>query len=455
MQLSQTCFQDIPTHAPIIVAVSGGSDSIALLLLANAWAVNKNAELQVVTIDHGLRPEAAAEAAFVASICAGLNLSHVTLIWEGQKPILGIQNAARQSRYALLDQFAHEIGANIILTGHNLDDQAETVYMRMQRHLSDSDGKGLAGMSRTTWLYGGTRIVRPLLGCSRQTLRSVLNEFSQGWIEDPSNFDESYERVVVRKHLTKKPELAVQILSLAKTCSDFRRVEARDCAAFLTKFAKLKHGGVFDLTLDLSSNLNVKHPVFLNAIQVLIAITGGQEYFVPRKRVKPLVGELFNEEKKRITIGGCVIEKIKSGFRFYREKRNLTSLVLDPGETAIWDGRLYIHNETSKTVFIEAVKRDLIKEIETRRGEKFKVEPRQALWSSPVFHLQKSETQMSSNKADSICLPMIDATQLPNGLHVRLASPAIEHFCPDFDTPIRDWLLSLDRHVSASIAPKG
>lgn len=454
MQLSQTCFKDIPTHGPVIVAVSGGSDSMALLLLANAWAVKQNVELQVVTIDHGLRPEAAAEAAYVASICAGLNLSHVTLIWEGQKPVLGIQNAARQSRYALLDQFAHEIGANVILTGHNLDDQAETVYMRMQRHLDDSDGKGLAGMSRSTWLYGGTRIFRPLLGCSRMTLRNVLNDFSQGWIEDPSNFDESYERVVVRKHLIKNPKLAVRLLTLAKTCSDFRKVEARDCALYLEKFAQLKHGGVFDLKLKLPSNFNVKHPVFLNAVQVLIAITGGQEYFVPRKRIKPLVSELIKEDKNRVTIGGAVIERIKSGFRFYREKRNLSSLVLDPGETAIWDGRLYVHNETSKTVFIEAAKRDLVKEIEIERGEKFKVVPRQALWSSPVFHLQKSETHMSSSKSDSICLPLIDTTQLPNGLHVRLASPAVEHFCPDFDAPIRDWLLSLDRHVSASIAPK-
>lgn len=454
-QLSKLCFEGIPTDAPVIVAVSGGSDSMALLLLANAWAVKQNVELHVVTIDHGLRPEAAAEAAYVASVCAGLNRSHVTLIWEGQKPVLGIQNAARQSRYALLDQFAHEIGSNIILTGHNLDDQAETVYMRMQRHLENSDGKGLAGMARTTWLYGGTRIFRPLLGCSRQTLRNVLNDFSQGWIEDPSNLDESYERVVVRKHLNKNPELAVRILALAKTCSEFRFIEARDCAAFLEQYAVFRLGGVFDLNLDFTVDIN--HPVLLNAIQVLIAITGGQEYFVPRKRVKPVFNELIGHVKSRVTIGGAVIEKTKTGFRFFRERRNLTPLVLEPGEIAIWDGRLYVHNETPKTVFIEAAKRELITKIETERGAKFDVQPRQALWSSPVFHLQKSEVEMSSGKSrksDAICLPLVDTTQLPNGLHLRLASPAIEHFCPQFDGPIRDWLLSLDRHISASIAPK-
>lgn len=450
--LSTLCFEGIPTDNPIILAVSGGSDSLALLLLANAWAKKSRADLQVVTIDHGLRAEAAAEAAYVASVCAGLKLSHVTLVWEGQKPVLGIQNAARQSRYALLDQFAHEIGSNIILTGHTLDDQAETVYMRMQRHLDDSDGRGLAGMARETWLFGGTRIVRPLLECSRQTLRSVLNDYSQSWIEDPSNLDESYERVVVRKHLNSNPDLAVRLLALSKACSKFRLAQAYDCAALLRKFSSIGLGGVVAFTLDKGSD--VDHPVTLNAFQVLIGVAGGQEYFVPRKRIKPILDELFSGKKSRVTVGGAVVEKTKTGIRLYRETRNQSSLVLEPGETAIWDGRLHVYNGTVATIFVEAAKRALIKEIETERGDKFNVKPRQALWSTPVFHLQKSNAKMTTRKLNSICLPLLDTAQLPSGLNLRLASPAVEHFCPEFDAPIRDWLLSLDRHVSASIAPK-
>ena len=114
---AEILFKNIPTDNTVLIAVSGGSDSIALLLLANIWSLKNNVSLQAITIDHGLRAEAAAEAAFVAGVCAGLNIPHVTLAWEGIKPSFGIQEAARQSRYSLMDDFAHEIGADVILTG--------------------------------------------------------------------------------------------------------------------------------------------------------------------------------------------------------------------------------------------------------------------------------------------------------------------------------------------------
>ncbi len=131
--IAKNCFKDIATDNPVIVAVSGGSDSLALLMLANIWAQQNNVILQAITVDHGLRAEAAVEATFVSSLCTGLNIPHVTLAWEGLKPSFGIQEAARQSRYSLMDDFAREIGADVILTGHTLDDQAETVFMRVAR----------------------------------------------------------------------------------------------------------------------------------------------------------------------------------------------------------------------------------------------------------------------------------------------------------------------------------
>ena len=103
---SDHLFEGISTEAPVIVAVSGGSDSMALLQFAHVWAQKHGADLHAVTIDHGLRPEAAAEAAFVAGVCAGMGVPHLTLAWDGAKPAFGIQEAARLSRYTLLDDFA-------------------------------------------------------------------------------------------------------------------------------------------------------------------------------------------------------------------------------------------------------------------------------------------------------------------------------------------------------------
>ena len=454
--LIDQCFADIPTDKTVIVAVSGGSDSVALLLMANAWAIKNKVVLQAITIDHGLRPEAAVEAAFVASICAAIDVDHVTLAWEGAKPVLGIQNAARQSRYSLLDQYAKEIGSDIILTGHTLNDQAETIYMRLQRHRDESDGKGLSGMSRRTWLCGGTQIYRPLLGVSRVTLRRVLNDFSQSWIEDPSNLDESFERVRVRKKLEAEAELTVKYLALANLCGRFRRVAVRDCAGFLRANVSLQPGPVFDLELPCRVAGNVGsdetmqkvHPVVLHGVQILIGVAGGGEYLTPRWRILPLLAKLMARDVKRVNIGGVVIERSGVCYRIYREARNLASLALEAGDETIWDGRLYLHNDTAETVFVEAVKRSQILAMEKRRGAEFEVKPRQALWSMPVLHCH------DGRDGEKTILPMLDGFSLPVGLHARLAAPAIEHFCPDFDEPLRDWVLSLKNFSVAYIAPK-
>ena len=222
---SDQLFENVPTDEPVVVAVSGGSDSMALLLLAHSWAQKHDVELHAVTIDHGLRAEAAAEAAYVAGICARMNLQHTVLAWDGMKPSFGIQEAARLNRYALMDDYAHEVGAGTILTGHTADDQAETVLMRAERRREDgeSDGRGLAGMAGVTGLFGGTKVVRPLLHVSRNALRDFLSRHGQAWIEDPSNHDESFERVRLRQRLAAAPGERERLLALAAASAGLRR----------------------------------------------------------------------------------------------------------------------------------------------------------------------------------------------------------------------------------------
>ena len=156
------------------------------------------------------RSEAAAEAAFVAMVCDGLDIIHTTLSWDGVKPPAGISAAARNARYDLMEEFAADIGIRIILTGHTSDDQAETVLMRLRRSEPGSSGRGHSGMSKRTLLGRGTCYCGPFLDLSRQRLRAYLNEVSQGWVEDPSNFDESYERVRVRGELVQNPQMKGQ-----------------------------------------------------------------------------------------------------------------------------------------------------------------------------------------------------------------------------------------------------
>jgi tRNA(Ile)-lysidine synthase len=176
----------------IVAAVSGGPDSIALMHLLARWsAAGERPPILVATVDHGLRPESAVEAAFVAREAAGLGLGHRILAWTGEKPRTGLQEAAREARYRLLVRCAREEGASHLVTAHTLDDQAETVLMRLAR---GSGPAGLAGMRRDRE-RDGIRHVRPLLDRSKESLLALCR--AQGWpfTVDPSNADERFARV--------------------------------------------------------------------------------------------------------------------------------------------------------------------------------------------------------------------------------------------------------------------
>lgn len=449
---ADTLFKNVPTDNTVIVAVSGGSDSIALLLLANIWSLKNNVSLQAITIDHGLRAEAAAEAAFVAGVCAGLNIPHVTLAWEGIKPSFGIQEAARHSRYSLMDDFAHEIGADVIITGHTADDQLETVMMRAMRTSESGDGRGLSGMAEITHLYGGVDIVRPLLTVSRDELRSFLTGMAQPWIEDPSNLDESYERVRIRLSLEKDEKRRHQLARFSEACAGLRKFLAKRVAWQLAVNVTLKPGPVFCFsTSTIKPSEGGFDPVTAQSLQTLIALGGGQNHLIARHRLGRLF-EAFSEAQSvgtasRMTLGGAIIEIKKDRLMIYREARNQSSLLLETGEAAIWDGRMHLFNGTAMPVFVEVANRKQIQEYEVRRGRPYKVKPRAALRSTPVLHVQT----LSGNTTPH--LPLVEASKLPKGLEVRIASPAIEHFCPQFDEPISAWVRSLDQYPAASLQP--
>ena len=177
-----------------MIALSGGSDSTALLSLARdvLSAETGSGRLVAATVDHGLRAESAAEARRCADLCGSLGIAHVILRWDGDKPATGVQTAARAARYRLL---AGEAAGGIVLTGHTLDDQLETVAMRRAR----GPGRGLSGIAPATLFEGGTWFVRPLLALRRGALRDHLAAAGLGWIEDPSNRDRRFERVRVRE----------------------------------------------------------------------------------------------------------------------------------------------------------------------------------------------------------------------------------------------------------------
>jgi tRNA(Ile)-lysidine synthase len=185
-------FGGLAAEAGLLAAVSGGPDSVALLALLADWArAPGRPPLHAATVDHGLRPEAAAEAAAVAALCAGLGVGHATLRWTAPKPASGIQEAARRARYDLLAGEALRRGCTVIVTAHTLDDQAETLLMRLAH---GSGPAGLAGMQPRA-RRGAVDIVRPLLGIGKSRLVATVEARGLPFASDPSNADARFERV--------------------------------------------------------------------------------------------------------------------------------------------------------------------------------------------------------------------------------------------------------------------
>src|SRR6202045_2941369 len=178
---------DWKAEPAIVLAVSGGPDSIALMWLAARWrrGLARGPRLIAVTVDHGLRSEAAREARDVKRLARTLDLPHRTLRWTGPKPKTGLPAAARTARYRLLTQAARAHGATHILTAHTRDDQAETLLMRMLR---GSGIGGLAGMARETE-RDGVLLARPLLDISKSQLIATLKKAKVGFTDDPTNRD--------------------------------------------------------------------------------------------------------------------------------------------------------------------------------------------------------------------------------------------------------------------------
>ncbi|MGN6572250.1 MAG: tRNA lysidine(34) synthetase TilS [Pseudolabrys sp.] len=223
-------FADLSSLPAIVLAVSGGPDSTALLWLAARWRGSRKSgpTLIAVTVDHGLRKDGAAEAKAVAKLARKLGVTHRTLRWTGTKPKTGLPQAARIARYRLLADAARKAGATAILTAHTLDDQAETVLIRMSR---GSGLTGLAAMARMAPVPGGAnnaaQLVRPLLGVPKARLIATLKAAKVAFADDPTNRDPRFTRARLRGLM---PRLAEEGLDAARLAALARRLARAETA---------------------------------------------------------------------------------------------------------------------------------------------------------------------------------------------------------------------------------
>ncbi|MBA3909817.1 MAG: tRNA lysidine(34) synthetase TilS [Rhodobacter sp.] len=207
--------------AKVGLAVSGGSDSMAMLHLMARAAPHAGWSVHAVTVDHRLRPEAAAEAGFVASVCAGLGISHEVLVWDHGKISGNLMEAAREARYRLMADWARARGIGQVALAHTADDQAETFLMGLSRAAGLD---GLTGM-RPQFQQDAVTFRRPFLGQSRADLRGFLDRHGQDWVEDPTNENDRYTRTKARRALKALKPLGITVDRLATVVHNLAMVQ--------------------------------------------------------------------------------------------------------------------------------------------------------------------------------------------------------------------------------------
>jgi tRNA(Ile)-lysidine synthase len=224
VQQAKLLFADWKTAPAVVLAVSGGPDSLALMWLAARWrrGLKHGPRLIAATVDHGLRPEAAREARDVKRLARHLDLPHRTLRWTGAKPKNGLPAAARAARYRLLAKAAQASGATHILTAHTRDDQAETLLMRMLR---GSGIAGLAAMARETEREG-VWLARPLLDVPKSRLVATLGKAKVTFADDPTNRDMSFTRPRLRALMPALAEEGGDSRNLARLALRLARANA-------------------------------------------------------------------------------------------------------------------------------------------------------------------------------------------------------------------------------------
>lgn len=320
-------------RGPVAIAVSGGSDSLALMLLAAGWARRSGRRLHILTVDHALRPEAAAEAESVRSRAEAMGLDAQILRWTGES---ASQAHARRGRHKLLAKAAREAGAGLILLGHTADDLEETVLMRLARGSSLAGAAGLQYMSVSpVWPEGsGLLLGRPLLGLRRRDLQDWLTERGEDWVSDPSNLSLAYERVQTRLLIAELccPDRLARIAQQASLL--------RACADETVAIAFARHVGVdpFGLvSLDCAACQPSAH-----LLSVLLQAASGVDRPSERGQLENLAETVRKGgPATRLTLGGAWIQR----------RGNELLIGRDPGEAdrqwtnEIWDGR-YVRDDT-------------------------------------------------------------------------------------------------------------
>lgn len=313
------------------IAVSGGSDSLALLHLFAAGAAQMGFTPKAVTVDHALRPESRAEATHVGAICAGLGIAHEVLVWDHGAIAGNLQDQARRARYRLLGDWARRHKISDVMIGHTADDQAETFLMGLSRAAGLD---GLTGM-RPNWTEGGVTFRRPLLGVQRAELQRYLTQKGQVWVDDPSNDNDRFARVKARQVLKALKPLGITVDRLTESIAHLASAQAALQRATLDAwklYGRQEAGALHIARRDfIQLGDEIRRRLLLAAIQWL-----GNDTYAPRGSKIANLGLALGKGRDA-TLNGCRFHFGSDILSIYREAKAVKAVHCPT--TEIWDKR--------------------------------------------------------------------------------------------------------------------
>lgn len=320
----------------LCLGVSGGVDSLAMLFLTKQYVDRYGGKIIVVTVDHMLRNESYDEALYVKSICRKLNIEHYIEQWRHGKIETGkIEIEARNARYRIFELICQKQDCQNLLVAHNLDEQIETYFMRLQK----KSGKfGLACMSAKRSLNDGIKLIRPCLGFRKSELQEYLTSQNVAWVSDSMNEDLSFIRVKCRQQVKKLSQDDVtKISNLIFQYGKDRQDVEKQSVKFLTEDCHIDNNGFVILNKD--KIISLSDEVKSDIIKRCVKCVGKAIYSIADKSCEKLIKNFSGN------CGKVVVKSVKGIIYIYRENRDLGKIVkLNKGDRFLWDNRFMVES---------------------------------------------------------------------------------------------------------------
>ena len=289
------------------VAVSGGPDSLALAFLAKVYSIKKQVVSKFFIVDHKLRSESTSEAKVIKQVLNRYSIKSEILTWKGKKPTKNIQSLARNKRYELLFSNCDKSKINNLLLGHHMDDLLENFFIRILR---GSGLKGLVSLNKKTKI-GNKNLLRPLLNQKKDDLKFISKKVFNFYINDRSNIDEKFQRIKVRKLIEKLQENGLDKNKFLKTIKNLKY--SNTVVDFYVNKNLQKNSSYFKKNNRLIFNrkfFQQPYEVKFRAFSDSIKLIGKNYYSVRGKKLDRIIDKIENEKFFRVTLGGCIIEKV-------------------------------------------------------------------------------------------------------------------------------------------------